>query len=460
MESIKYGARLKYWAWLVVALVLLFIGKISYAQNIGFESGDLSNWTTSGNDVIISTGLNNVTYGDNKYWTITPYGTYMAELYPNSNVSFDSTTASLGLNPAENTAIKNFMNANAGGGNPTPTNGAWIKRTVTLQAGVTYSFAWNYLSTDYTPFNDGSMITLVHKTNANVIPNLNNDQRRYALLGFTNPGTGNYSTDSYGSTGWQLAVFTVPESGEYELGFATFNLGDTALSPMLFIDELQGTTLLNGQPFAPIAPNPGSNAPVTGGNLSLCCGGSSQPFNSDTAFNNRVSGFITSNSDNRVIIQQIGNSGTISVAQSGKKNYVEIQSTGNNNITTNQTANGVNISNYIETTINSGGNTVTLTQTGDNGNKGIISTILNSGNNLNIIQTGSGSHYADIRLSGGSKVVDLTQTGSASHMSRIDLSGGATSITTVQQGSVQQFYSITYNCAQTSCATITVTQGQ
>jgi hypothetical protein len=53
----------------------------------------------------------------------------------------------------------------------------------------------------------------------------------------------------------------VPQTGEYVLGFATFNLGDTALSPILFVDEIQGTTLLNGNTFAPIAPNPGSTAP-------------------------------------------------------------------------------------------------------------------------------------------------------------------------------------------------------
>lgn len=250
---------------LIFVTVLLGIGGSALAQNIGFESGNLSNWTTSGSDAAISTGLNNVSYGGGKTWTIKPYGSYMAQLYPSGAVQFDNATSSLGLTSTDNTAIRNFMSANAGGGNPTPTNASWIKRTVTLQAGSTYSFAWNYLSTDYTPYNDGSMITLVHSSDLTKIPTLNNEQKRYALLGFTNPGTGNYSTGSYGSTGWQLAVFTVPVTGDYVLGFATFNLGDTALSPMLFIDEVQGTTELNGQSFGPIAPNAGSSAPVTGG---------------------------------------------------------------------------------------------------------------------------------------------------------------------------------------------------
>ena len=243
-----------------ILLALLFVCSSTFAQT-GFESGNLTGWTTSSGDSTASQALTNYTAGGGKTWTINPYGSWMGKLYPSGSVQFDSATTSLGLTSSENTAIRQFMNANAGGGNPTPTNASWMKRTMTLTAGTTYSFAWNYLSTDYTPFNDGSMITLVHSTNAGIVPTLNNSQQRYGLLGFTNPGTGNYATDSYGSTGWQKATFTVPVTGDYVLGFATFNLGDTALSPMLFVDEIQGTTLLNGAAFAPIAPNPGSTAP-------------------------------------------------------------------------------------------------------------------------------------------------------------------------------------------------------
>jgi fibronectin-binding autotransporter adhesin len=455
MESIKFVIQ-------SIIFFFLVLTKTSYATNIGFESGNLSGWTVGGNDVVISTGVNNVTFGDNKYWTINPYGTYMAQLYPSGNITFDSAVESLGLNSTENTAIRSFMSANAGGGSPNPTNATWIRRTVTLQAGVTYSFAWNYLSTDYTPFNDGSMMTLVHTTNNNIIPTLNNNQQRYALLGFTNPGTGNYSTGSYGSTGWQLAVFTVPENGEYIFGFATFNLGDTILSPMLFIDELQGETYLNGQPFAPISPNPGSNAPVTGGDTgpSLCCGGSSAAFTANTEFINRLTTFTSNNIDNRVVIQQIGNNSTISVTQTGKKNYSEINSTGSNNLVDiNQTTSGINQTNYLETTINGNSNTVNLTQNSTGGTLGIYTTINNGNNSLIINQSGI-DHYAEISLNGGNKSVNLTQSGNAGHMAKIELSGGSTEITATQSGNTQQFYSITHHCAQTSCANITVNQGQ
>jgi len=179
-------------------------------------------------------------------------------------LAFDQITSGLGLSGTENTAIKNmltFQSQNGGGGNPTPTTGSYMKRSITLQAGQTYTMAWQYLSTDYTPFNDGSIMTLVHSTDSNVTPTLNNKQQRYSLLGFTNPGTGNYATGSYGATGWQVATFTVPVAGTYILGFTSFNLGDTALSPILLVDEVQGTTTLNGQAFTPVSPNPGSDAP-------------------------------------------------------------------------------------------------------------------------------------------------------------------------------------------------------
>ena len=243
-----------------ILLALLLVCSNAFGQ-AGFETGNVNGWTTSGGDSTASQSVVNLCTGNSKCWTINPYGSWMGKLYPSGSVQFNSATTSLGLTTAENTAIRQFMTTNAGGGDPTPTNASWMKRTMTLTAGTTYSFAWNYVSTDYTPFNDGSMVTLVHSSNAGVIPTLNNSQQRYGLLGFTNPGTGNYATDSYGSTGWQKVTFTVPQTGDYVLGFATFNLGDTALSPMLFVDEIQGTTLLNGTAFAPIAPNPGSTAP-------------------------------------------------------------------------------------------------------------------------------------------------------------------------------------------------------
>jgi hypothetical protein len=443
--------------------------------NLGFESGTTANWTISngtgtektsgwsdnGDGVNTSKGMVNYQPGGGKTWTITPYGTWMMSIQAGGDSpTFDQASASLGLTPTQVQELKTFL-ANQGG-NSNPTNASWAKRTVTLEAGKKYVVAWQYLSTDYVPFNDGSMMTLTGPS----LPKLNNENKNYALLGFTNPGTGNYSTDSYGATGWQLATIEVTVSGDYTLGFASFNLGDTALSPILVVDDLQGTTTLNGTVFQPIPPNPGSSAPTTGGggstpppcpNSSTC---STSAFTANTGFNNRATVW-SQQTGSKVIIEQIGNYNVATVQQTGNKNYAEIDLTGSNNTTSiTQSTSGATTTNYIEALITGNSNTVNLTQSSTGGTKGIMATVDNSGNNLTVNQSGTGNHYTEVSLTGGNKSVDITQSGTVGHMAKVELSGGATAMTLTQQGSTQQFYSITHSCAQISCAAITVTQGQ
>ena len=445
--------------------------------NLGFETGTTQNWTISngtgtektsgwssnGEGVQTSKGMTNYQAGGGKTWTVTPYGTYMMVIQAGGgSPNFDPAMTSLGMTNTEITAIRNYLTSL--GGNSTPTNASWAKRTVALESGKTYVIAWQYMSTDYTPFNDGSIMTLVHASDPTKIPVLNNETKRYALLGFTNPGTGNYATDSYGSTGWQLATITVPVNGDYILGFSSFNLGDTALSPILFVDDLQGATALNGTTFGPIAPNAGSSAPSSGGPAAPACPNNStcstDPFNANSGFANRANVWSQQNG-NKVIIEQIGNYNITTVQQTGKKNYAEVDITGSSN-TTNiiQNASGTTTTNYLELTISGNNNTIDLNQSGTAGAKGILATVNNASNSLTVNQSGTGNHYAEISVSGGNKTVNVTQSGSAGHMANITLTGGATAITTTQTGSTQQNYSINHNCAQASCAAITVTQGQ
>jgi len=197
-------------------------------------------------------------------WTFSPYGTYGVGLQPTGNTTFDAAATALGLTPLQTQEIKTKLQQDqqaSGLGNPNPTNAAWITKSVNLDAGKTYTMAWNYIGTDYVPYNDGSITSLVYQgTGATPVVTVNNYTGNYALLGFTNPGTGDYSTGTYGSTGWQNATYQVDTSGDYLLGFAVFNLGDTALSPALLVDSQPGATIKNGQPFAAVAPN-NPNAP-------------------------------------------------------------------------------------------------------------------------------------------------------------------------------------------------------
>ncbi|WP_170207499.1 autotransporter-associated beta strand repeat-containing protein [Luteibacter pinisoli] len=248
--------------------------------NVSFETGNLSGWTTGlvgtqtgtaysaeGTGASVVTGMASFKAMDQggptntHSWTVTPYGNYMASLQANGDQddvsqSFGTGAGALLLSAANQSAITTTM-----GG--TPTNASWIYQDLTLNAGDTFTMAWQYVSTDYTPFNDVSVTSLVNLGDSNVLAMVNNELSQYALLGATNPGTGNYSTDSYGATGWQIATYSVSTAGVYRLGFMSVNLNDAINSPVLFVDQAPGATYDNNVPFGPIAPNEGSNAPTT-----------------------------------------------------------------------------------------------------------------------------------------------------------------------------------------------------
>ena len=198
-------------------------------------------------------------------WTFSPKGgTYAVALQPKSEQTFSQATAALGLSGTQTSEITTMLGqqaAAAGFGNGNPTDAAWITREVELTAGAVYTMSWNYMATDYVPYNDGSITSLVPVTVASTpVITVNNFEQSYALLGFTNPGTGDYSTNSYGSTGWQTSTYEVSVTGTYKMGFTSFNLDDTALSPVLMVDDEVGTTQSCTQAgscttFGGVAPN-------------------------------------------------------------------------------------------------------------------------------------------------------------------------------------------------------------
>ena len=466
----------------ILAALLFFISVPVAAQeaNFGFEDGTYNNWTasngstsikttwsSSGSGAQVTNGVTNYCPGGGLCWTISPYGQYMLSIQAGGgSPTFDNAATSIGLTSTDINAIKaylSYQSQNGGGGNPTPTNASSVKRSVFLEAGKTYTYAWNYLSTDYTPFNDGSLVAITGGPgNATV----NNEVSGYALLGFTNPGTGNYATGSYGSTGWQLIQFTVSATGTYTLGFMSFNLGDTALSPILFIDEITGSTQLNGQDFGPIAPNEGSNAPTTDTTPSgpeYCCGGSGDSFNANPVNITNVDNFTNrSVKDSKIIIEQIGSGNDINVTSSGTRdNYFKYYGNGNNNVVTStQTGTTNSSANYADITVQGNSNTIAVTQQSTGGTKGIFATIADGNNSITVQQNDNGNHYADISVIGGNKTVNIMQQGSAAHMLQIGLSGNPTTIDVTQSGSTQNFFSITHSCATAGgCAPITVQQG-
>jgi hypothetical protein len=245
--------------------------------NAGFEDGTFTGWsrgsqtgtlgasiTGQGTGVSIFSGSKTFTHGSrgamgnpsSPYyapavaagsWTFSPNNaTYAALLQPKGEQTFDQATAALGLSSAEASQLTGMLASQAqasGFGSGTPTDAAWITREVELTAGVTYTMSWNYVGTDYVPYNDGSITSLVAvSAQGTPVITVNNFVQPYALLGFTNPGTGDYSTNSYGATGWQMSTYEVSVTGTYKLGFASFNLDDQGLPPALMVDNQIGST--------------------------------------------------------------------------------------------------------------------------------------------------------------------------------------------------------------------------
>jgi hypothetical protein len=242
------------------------------------DTGVMNGWTTGGGTgaqtstaytsvgkgvALVQEMTSYVASGSTYSWTVKPpTGKWMFSIQPTNqktvNVNdFDKMVSDLGLSAASKSEIIAAMSAS---GNGPPTNAAWVYQDITLSNGQTFKMAWQYISTDYEPYNDGSLTSLVNRTGT-VVAKVNGADKEYALLGFTNKGTGNYSVGSYGATGWQLSEYVANEAGTYRLGFAAFNLSDTSLSPILFVSKDIGTTFNFGVPFLAIAPNAGSSAP-------------------------------------------------------------------------------------------------------------------------------------------------------------------------------------------------------
>ncbi len=453
----------------LIALFLLFFSMPAFAQvtNYGFENGDYSGWTVSngstslrtswspnGSGVQVASGMTNYCPGGGKCWTVTPYGSYMVSLQAGGgSPGFDSAMTTLGLQSSTITSIKNTIYSN---GSMYPTNATSISRTVALQAGVTYTYAWQYLSTDYVPYNDGSMITV---TGGPGTPTINGQTQNFALLGFTNPGTGNYSTNSYGATGWQVAVFTVPVDGNYLLGFASFNLGDTALSPILFIDQMQGTTLLNGTTFTPVAPNAGSSAPPAPAPgpvepvypAAAISNSQSLKINQTSAITKNSIYINATGSNNTVYIEQFSNQNQIrgvngaqamTINGSGNnitinqgtastvigKNLAEVSVTGNNNIISLTQQHG---SKYAEIITNGLGNQISAQQKDANG-KSLFINALGNTNNISAIQEGLGNHFLEINAPFGGATATVSQLGSSTKQFQLILNNPGIGVTVSQ----------------------------
>jgi hypothetical protein len=237
----------------VIALAVTSVCLSVNAQSLDFSlsTGD---WTSVDGQTL--TGAQTFQAGPNA-WAISPYtGSTMYSLSPTMPTNtYSNMSTALGLSSTSISALSAEIAAQNPSGGGSITNAAWVSKNFTFAAPATFKMYWTYTSVDYVPFNDGSITTLVNTGDATTLGKINGISTQYLLLGATNPGTGNYSTGSYGSTGWQVVNYDVTTAGTYKLGFAVFNQGDTALSPVLNVNDGIGTVTQNGTVFGSVAPN-------------------------------------------------------------------------------------------------------------------------------------------------------------------------------------------------------------
>ena len=199
----------------------------------------------------------------------------------------------------------------------------------------------------------------------------------------------------------------------------------------------------------------------------LCCGASATTvIVQDTNFYNSVNTFMNrTTNDAQIYVEQIGNNNTIVIEQTGTaNNQIKYDSIGNNNsISTNQNSTNPSAYNFIDLGVYGNVNTVNITQQSTGGVKGVLARINDNNNSLLLSQKDSGSHYAEVTLSGGNKNVDILQQGSANHAAKVGLTGLPVDLSLSQSGngSAHQSYSIQFNCATSGgCPKIIVQQGQ
>lgn len=113
---------------------------------------------------------------------------------------------------------------------PNTTAGSSFKRTITVNAGDTLYFDWNFVTEDYMPYNDVSFLSI---TGNSLI----------FLADVSTTTTSNNMTSNYFSfahqTGYNTYSYVFTQAGTYTLGFGVFNRIDNVVASGLLIDKVR-----------------------------------------------------------------------------------------------------------------------------------------------------------------------------------------------------------------------------
>lgn len=165
--------------------------------NGGFESGDFTGWSTKGSTSVLVGGA--------------PEGSHYAHLSA-SGVGKTELETFLGLTAGTLDAVAPNHQA---------TNGSAIEQTVTVSAGATLHFKYDFKANDYLPYNDFSFFSV--SDSATLLSSV-------SLVG------------NYGTTGWKDYSYTFATGGTYTVGFGVMNAIDQGYNSELSVDDVHTIT--------------------------------------------------------------------------------------------------------------------------------------------------------------------------------------------------------------------------
>lgn len=205
----------------LASLWLLSISSTASAGliNSGFESGDLSNWGSTGNVSVSTSILNFLTQNYGGIGPIDTFeGNYMAQL--SAGTTSASTLASImGTTEAALEATNNGVNAR---------DGSLIYQSSSANAGDSFTFNWNFVEEDYTPYDDWAFYGVQFEGGVTEL-------FKFASLATTGPN------QDANINGWESITVTASQTGNYTFYFGVVNALDTQLDSNLFIDGITGT---------------------------------------------------------------------------------------------------------------------------------------------------------------------------------------------------------------------------